>query len=147
MLVKTIEYADYDGNSQKETLYFNMTKVEIAAIQVRMNGKFIDHLKSLVKDGEIEEMFVIFRDLVLDAYGEKSSDGKRFYKTKELRDEFEASIAFSEIFAELMSDPKKVRIFTRSILPPDFQNIEIPENGDQSLIDDDASVPSLPANT
>ena len=48
MLVKTIEYIDYDGNPQKDTCYFNMTKAEIAAMQVRMNGKFIDYLKELV---------------------------------------------------------------------------------------------------
>lgn len=144
MLVKTIEYTDYNGNPQKDTLYFNMTKAEIAAMQVRMDGKFIDYLKELVDGNKIEKIFEYFRDIVLDAYGEKSEDGKRFYKTPELRKDFEASIAFSELFSELMTDAKKVSDFTRAILPPDFQNIELPEDV-KSL--DGASAASAPSTT
>lgn len=145
MLIKTIEYIDYDGNPQKDTCYFNLSKAEIAAMQVRMDGKFIDHLQDLVKGKHIEEMFHYFRDLVLDSYGEKSADGKRFYKRKEARDDFEYSIAFSELLTELMQDPQKVRAFTRSILPPDFQDIEIPENPDELINSNGASVSSLPS--
>lgn len=146
MLVKTIEYIDYNGNQQKDTCYFNLSKAEIAAMQVRMNGKFIDYLQSLVKGNKVEELFGYFRDIILDSYGEKSEDGKRFYKTAKMREDFECSIAFSELITELLQDTKKVRIFTRSILPPDFQNIEIPEDED-ILSSDVASTPSLPAAT
>lgn len=144
MLVKTVKYIDYDNNPQKDTLYFNMTKAEIGAFQVRMDGKFIDHLKDLVQGNKIEELFWFFRDFVLDAYGEKSSDGKRFYKTEEARKDFECSIAFSELFTDLMTDPNKVREFTRAILPPDFQNIDLPDNVTDS---DVTSVASLPSTT
>lgn len=142
MLTKTFQYTDYNGNSQIETLYFNMNKAEIAAMQVRMDGKFIDHIKDLVSGNKVEALFGFFKEVVLDSYGEKSEDGKRFHKSPEMRKDFEESIAFSELIAELMSDPKKVSSFTRSILPPDFQNIEIPEK-----IEDlnDSSIPSLPS--
>lgn len=146
MLTKTFEYTDYNGNLQKETLYFNMSKAEIAAFQVRMDGKFIDHLKSLVEGQKIEKLFGFFRDLVLDSYGEKSEDGKRFYKTPEMRRDFEASIVFSELITELMRGKQNVISFTRGILPPDFQNIEIPEDEDVVSFDD-ASIPSLPSGT
>lgn len=146
MLTKTFEYTDYNGNLQRETLYFNMSKAEIASMQVRMDGKFIDHLKSLVEGNKIEQLFEFFRDLVLDSYGEKSEDGKRFYKTPEMRKDFEVSIVFSELITELMQGKENVISFTRGILPPDFQNIEIPE--DQDVVSsDEASVPSLPANS
>lgn len=146
MIAKTIEYVDYNGNSQKETCYFNMTKAEIAAMQVRMNGKFIDHLKSLIDGHQVEDLFKYFRELVLDSYGEKSEDGKRFHKTPEMRNEFEESIAFSEMITELLQDPNKVRVFAKGILPPDFQNIEVP---DEMLINDGtvAPVASLPPTT
>lgn len=146
MLTKTFEYTDYNGNLQRETLYFNMSKAEIAAMQVRMDGKFIDHLKSLVEGKKIEELFGFFRDLVLDSYGEKSEDGKRFYKTPEMRKDFEYSIVFSELLTELMQAKRNVIAFTRGILPPDFQNIEIPE--DEDVISSDAtSISSLPSGT
>lgn len=144
MLTKTIEYVDYNGDKQIETCYFNMTKVEIAAMQVRMDGKFIDYLKSIINDGKVEEMFNLFRDLILDSYGQKSEDGKRFHKTPEMRKEFEESIAFSEVLTELMQDPKKVRRFTKGILPPDFQDIELPET-EELLKGDGSPIASLPS--
>lgn len=144
MLIKTFEYTDYNGDKQVETLYFNLNKAEIAAMQVRMDGKFIDHLKDLVEGNKIEALFGFFRDLVLDSYGEKSEDGKRFHKSPEMRQEFEESIPFSELIVELMESTEKVKTFTRGILPPDFQNVEIP---DEMISSDDASVPSLPAGS
>lgn len=146
MLIKTISYVDYDGNHQTDTCYFNMTKAEIAAMQVRMDGKFIDHLQELVKGNHVEALFGFFRDMVLDAYGEKSSDGKHFYKSPESRKEFEYSIAFSELLTELMQDKKAVSNFTRAILPPDFQNIELPESEDEAVVID-APIASLPPNS
>lgn len=142
MLVKTIEYIDYNGNPQKDPCYFNLNKAEIASMQVRMNGKFIDYLKDLVAGNQVEELFEHFRNIVLDSYGEKSEDGKRFIKTPEMRKEFEQSIAYSELIAELLQDTKKVRAFTRGILPPDFQNIEIPE---ETVSSDAAPISSVPA--
>lgn len=148
MLTKTFEYTDYNGNKQRETLYFNMNKAEIAGFQVRMDGKFIDHLKTLVEGKKIEELFGFFRDLVLDSYGEKSEDGKRFYKTPEMRKDFEASIVFSELIVELMQSKKNIVIFTRSILPPDFQNVEIPDDDEDEVISSDGtSASSLPSET
>lgn len=142
MLVKTFKYTDYNGNPQEETLYFNMTKAEIIAFQVRMDGKFIDYLKQLVSGNKVEELFGYFKEIVLNSYGEKSSDGKRFYKNDKMREDFEASIVFSELIADLMTDTKQVAAFTRAILPPDFQDIEIPTD----VIDSDGTpVASLPA--
>lgn len=143
MLTKTFQYTDYNGNSQIETLYFNMNKAEIAAMQVRMDGKFIDHIKELITGNKVEELFGFFRDVVLDSYGEKSEDGKRFHKSPEMRKDFEESIVFSELIAELMTNPKKVAAFTRAILPPDFQNIEIPDSMEELNA---ASAASLPSN-
>lgn len=144
MLTKTFEYTDYNGVKQVETLYFNMNKAEIAAMQVRMDGKFIDHIKELVNGNKVEELFGFFQELVLNSYGEKSEDGKRFHKTPEMREEFAESIAYSELIAELMTDPNRVKSFTRGILPPDFQNVEIPDSIEGLNA---ASAASLPSGT
>ena len=120
MLKKEVSYVDYDGNNVTETLYFNMTKTEIAAMQVRMDGKFIDYLQDLVKGNKVERLFHIFKDIVLDSYGKKSDDGRRFVKSKELRDDFEASIPFDNLMMELLQDSDKQSAFVRAILPPDM---------------------------
>lgn len=123
MIKRTFTYKDYDGKQQTDVCYFNMNKAEIATMQVRMDGKYIDHLKDLLAKEKIEELFHFFKDLVLDSYGEKSSDGKRFIKSAQMREEFEQSIVFSDLIVDLISSPEKMADFTKGILPPDFAEI------------------------
>lgn len=120
MLKKEVSYVDYDNNKRTDTIYFNMTKAEIAAMQVKMDGKYIDYLKDLVAGNHIEKLFNVFRNLVLDSYGVKSEDGRRFVKSAELRADFEASIPFSDMLVDLITDPDKMSAFTRAILPADM---------------------------
>lgn len=121
MLKKVVNYTDFDGNPVVETLYFNLNKSEIATLQVRMDGKFIDYLKDLVSGNRIEKLFHIFRDdILLGSYGKKSEDGRRFIKNQQLREEFESSLAFDAVFTELLTDPQKQSEFVREILPPDM---------------------------
>lgn len=121
MLRKEVTYTDFDGNEVKEVLYFNLTKSEIAALQVRMDGKFIDYLKDLVEGNHIEKLFQIFRDdILIGSYGKKSDDGRRFIKNQQLREEFESSLAFDAIFTEMLMNPEAQSAFTRGILPPDM---------------------------
>lgn len=131
MLIKKVSYMDYNGNGCEDILYFNMTKDEVISMQVKMDGKFIDHLQSLVAGEHIEELYSVFRNLVLDGYGERSADGKHFYKTPKAREEFSYSIAFSELMNELLTGDKEgISSFVRAMLPPDFQQIQasLPEN-------------------
>lgn len=120
MLKKEFTYTDYDGNAQHEIGYFNMTKAEIAAMQVKMDGKYIDYLQDLVAGNHIEKLFNIFRELVLDSYGKKSDDGKLFVKTPELRANFEASIPFSDMLINLISSGDEMSAFVKAILPADM---------------------------
>lgn len=138
MIKKTIQYIDLYGKNQEETHYFNLTKAEIAKLQVKGDGTFIDNLKKAAENGKVEQLFDFFHDLVRDSYGEKSEDGRRFVKTKEAQEEFESSIAFSELLTNLILDPKELSTFTRGILPPDWaaniQDIQVTgvDAGDQA---------------
>lgn len=120
MLPKTITYTDLNGNQQTETHYFNMTKAELGRMQVKMDGKYIEYLQSLVAGKKIEALYDFFYHLVLDSHGEKSEDGKRFLKNPESRYEFECSVAFSEILIDTIGDADKMSAFTKGILPPDM---------------------------
>lgn len=120
MLKKTITYTDLNNESQTETFYFNMNKAELGRMQVKMDGKYIDYLQSLVAGKKIEALYNFFYNLVLDSYGEKSDDGKRFVKSPEKRADFECSVAFSEILIDTIGDSDKMSSFTKGILPPDM---------------------------
>lgn len=40
MYKKTITYTDYDGNERTEDFYFNLTKAEIAEMELSAEGGF-----------------------------------------------------------------------------------------------------------
>lgn len=123
MLKRDITYTDFDGNSRVDTAYFHLSKTEIGRMQVKMDGKYIDHLKMLVSGQHVEELYDIFYNLVLDSYGEKSDDGTRFIKTPEKRAEFESSIAFDTLFSELITDMNKMADFTKKVIPADMTTV------------------------
>lgn len=120
MLKKEITYTDFNGNVRTDTDYFHLSKSEIGRMQVKMDGKYIDHLQMLVQGQHVEELYDIFYNLILDSYGEKSSDGTRFIKTPEKRAEFESSIAFDTLFSELIKDMDKMADFTKKVIPADM---------------------------
>lgn len=119
MVTKTVSYTDYNGNARTDTCYFNLTKAEIGNMQMRMNGTFIDYIQELAKKHRVEEMYHFVYDLILDSYGERDLEGFRFRKSKEMREEFEQSIAFGEVLMELLNDPEKLSDFVKKILPTD----------------------------
>lgn len=120
MVRKEISYTDFNGRSQKDIAYFNMNKAELGKLQMRENGTYIDRLQDLVARRKVEEMFNFVYNLILDSYGERDPEGRKFIKSKELRDDFEQSIAFSEFLMELVSNGDKLSDFITSILPPDM---------------------------
>lgn len=120
MLRKEISYTDYDGNPQKDVLYFNLNKAEVGKLQMRMDGKFIDYLQALIERKRIEALYDFFYNLLLDSYGEKDPSGKKFIKSKEIRDDFENSIAFSEALMDIIDNTENMSAFTKGILPADM---------------------------
>ncbi len=125
MLKKVFNYVDYDGNQVSETCYFALSKAEIINFQVRGNGTFIDNLKSLLENRDIEKLYDFFKELVLDSYGVKSEDGRRFKKTPEIREDFKYSIPYSELITELMTNEDKIAEFARGVTPFDLSEEDI----------------------
>ena len=58
-----------------------------------------------------------FKKLILMSYGEKSADGKRFIKSKELSEAFSQSEAYNKIFMEIVTDSKAAAEFANGIMP------------------------------
>jgi len=117
MLKKTITYVDYDGNERVEDFYFNLTKAEVAEMEMSEYGGLSNLLKKIVQEKDTKRIIEMFKDLILKAYGEKSPDGKRFVKNKELRDAFSQTEAYSELFMELASNAEIAAAFVNSITP------------------------------
>ena len=116
MLKKTITYTDYNGITRTEDFYFNLTKAEIMEMQLSTNGGLDVMIKKII-DSQDAPSIKIFKELILKAYGEKSDDGKRFVKSKEISEGFAQTEAYSQLFMELATDTDAASKFVNGIVP------------------------------
>lgn len=117
MLKKNIKYVDYDGNERTEDFYFNLNKAEVIELQLGTVGGLTKTLEKIVQEKDTSRIIEYFKTIILKAYGEKSADGRRFIKSQELRDAFEQTEAYSELFVELARDAKMAAEFINGVLP------------------------------
>lgn len=126
MLRKTIEFEDFNGNKQKKDYYFNLSKAELVEMQMGTKGGMAAKLQEIINAKDIPTITKTFKEIILKAYGEKSDDGLRFIKTDEMREAFEQTNAYSELFMELANDDEAAANFINAIIPKD-----IPEDHNQ----------------
>ena len=117
MLKKTVTYVDYNGVERTEDFYFNLSKAEVTEMELSVEGGFSKMLEEIVKSNDNARILELFKEMVLKAYGEKSADGRRFVKSKELAEAFSQTEAYSEIFMELAIDEKAAAAFVNGIMP------------------------------
>ncbi len=117
MLVKKIKYTDYNGVEKEEDFYFNLNKAELMELEIGTEGGFGEKIKTIVDAKDNAQILNTFKKLVLMAYGVKSEDGKRFIKSDKLREEFQQTEAYSELFMELATNADAASAFINGIVP------------------------------
>lgn len=117
MLKKTMTYVDYDGLERKEDFYFNLTRAEVAQMELSVNGGLKQFLENIIQLDDRPKIIEEFKKLITMSYGKKSPDGKRFMKSQEILDEFVQTEAFSDLFMELATDANSAAEFVKGILP------------------------------
>ena len=109
MLKQQVKYEDFDGNTQTETLYFNLNRMELISFQKRYGSENMEnYINKLIEEKQIEPMYDLLNDFVLTACGVKSEDGKRFIKNDEIREEFKQSLAYEALIEDFHDDSRKV---------------------------------------
>lgn len=121
MLKKRIKYTDYDGNQREEDFYFNLTKAEIAELELSTEGGLEQLISKIIDAKDTSQIIKFFKKIILMSYGEKSLDGKRFIKDEELTKEFTQTEAYSELFMELASDENAASNFINGIIPTELK--------------------------
>lgn len=119
MFKKTVTYEDYNGDTQTEDFYFNLTKVECLELEYGFGpGESLSgSIQTLINAKDMNTVIFTIKKVLLNAYGVKSPDGKRFIKNDEIRDAFEQSPAFEQIYWELVTDADKASEFIAGIVP------------------------------
>jgi len=121
MLKKVITYVDYDENERTETFYFNLSKAEVAELELSTTGGLSQWIEKIVASQDQKEIIALFKNIILKSYGEKSPDGKRFIKSEELSEAFSQTEAFSQLFMELATNAEAAAAFINAIVPHDVK--------------------------
>jgi hypothetical protein len=121
MISWPITFTTYNGEQLTETFMFNLSKAELIKMQFDVNGAFSQYIERITNERNLKQLGEEFTKLILNSYGKKSDDGRHFYKSEELRNEFAQSEAYSELLVQLLSDSDAAARFMKGILPADLQ--------------------------
>lgn len=121
MLKKTIKYVDYNDEEREEDFYFNLSKAELAEMELSTEGGLTETLNKISTTRNMPKLVQMFKGIILKSYGEKSPDGKRFIKSEELSTAFSQTEAYTQLFMELASDADAAAAFVKGIMPSDVR--------------------------
>lgn len=142
MLKKTISFEDLDGNTRTEDFYFNISKAEIAKMEITFpDGGFAAYLKRIGEpgpDGKPNAALIMdtFEDFIRKSVGRRHEDGVRFQKSTEITERFMESDAYSVFFMELVTDANKGLAFVKGIFPADLHEAMDEEAAKQPVFSD-----------
>ncbi len=130
MITENIKYTDYNGVEREEKFMFNLSKAELMELEMGTTGGLAERIQKIVEAQNAPEIINTFKEIILKAYGEKSADGKRFIKSKELSEAFSQTEAYSELFMKLAMDADAAAKFIKGIVPADIDTsgLKLPEN-------------------
>lgn len=140
MLKKQIKYTDYDGVVRNENFYFNLSKAELMDLELGTVGGLRQMMQNIIDKQDVPKIIDTFKMLIYKSYGEKSPDGRRFIKSKELSEAFMQTEAYSTLYMELISDGNAAAAFITGIVPADISGAineqKTEESGNVSLLSD-----------
>lgn len=121
MIKKTVTYKDLNGKERTESFYFHFFESEILEMELSVEGGFAERIQKIIDAKEQTKLLPIIKKFVLDAYGEKSEDGKQFIKNDEVRAKFSQCPAYSDIFMSLVMNDELAAEFVNGVVPEEMQ--------------------------
>lgn len=129
MIAKTITYKNFLDQEETDTFYFNMSKGELVKQQMSAINQqvesFQDKLEKIGKNLQGEALIAVVDEIILEGYGEKSTDGKHFVKIRngvKLAENFMSSGAYSELVVELCTKENAMADFINGLVPADLRD-------------------------
>lgn len=116
MRKETITYTDYNNVTRTEDFFFNLNEAELTALQYGVDGGLKEMLERIVKSNDNKQIMACFHELIAKSYGEKSPDGRRFIKSKELSEAFMQTEAYNELMLRFMTDANYSAGFINDVL-------------------------------
>lgn len=120
MITKVISFTDAFGVPRTERLYFHFTKTDILDLEFESETPLSEMMEKMKGDVEARDVIRMFKDVVGQAYGIKSPDGKKFLKNERIKEEFLSSEIFGEFMFSLASNPQEMAEFISALVPADM---------------------------
>ena len=122
MVKRTIKYTDFNGEQRVEDFYFNLTAAEVAKMEWSKNGGLSTFMKRIFDAKDITEITKVIDMMIMEAYGEKSDDGKYFVKGKdhEKARAFMETQAYSDFYFDLISRKGAMAQFFNELVPKEL---------------------------
>lgn len=117
MLKKTYTYKDYNGVERTESFYFHFTEAEILDMEMSAEGGFAERVQRIIDAKDQAALMKLIKKFVIDAYGVKSDDGRRFIKNEEVKTAFLECPAFSDIFMDMVTNDELAAEFVNGVIP------------------------------
>lgn len=115
MLKRNVIYTNFDGEEVTEELCFHLSKAELIQMEVEEPEGLEAKFKRVSTSNDGKLIISTMKDIILRSYGVR--DGNRFRKSPQIREEFESSEAFSELFMELATNAESAAAFIVGVLP------------------------------
>lgn len=115
MFKHNITYNDFNGEERNEDFYFHLSLPEVTRLEAEIGKPLDQYAKEVVANKDIKELLGFIEKLVLNSYGVKSTDGKSFRKSAEIREEFEFSQAYAELFEQVLTNPELAKKFGEGV--------------------------------
>lgn len=118
MIKQHVSYEDYEGNKVEKDLWFHLNRSDLAKLSLNYEKGLIEGLTELQKKGDKRAIAEFIDELLINAYGVRKPDSDVFLKTKEIREDFEYSLAHDEILMMLLGgDDDDIINFIVGIMP------------------------------
>jgi hypothetical protein len=139
VLTEEITFDDYNGDSQTETVHFQLSKSDLIDMEMNTAGGMENALKEVIKSKDNALIYQKFKWMMSKAYGVKTDDGRYFRKRPELWDDFTETPVYDAIMVRLFSDAEYAAKFFAGMMPSDMVD-KLPELG--SFVDATDSEPA-----
>lgn len=145
MLKRTITYNNFDNEEVTEEICFHLSKAELIQMEVEIPEGLEEHFKMVSESQDGKLIIKTMKDLILRSYGIR--EGNRFRKNAQIREDFESSEAFSELFMELATNGESAANFVVGIMPAnldaDIAKITAPASAEEVAPVDSQPMPIL----
>lgn len=116
MFMHKIEYTDFNGTERKEDFYFHLSVPEVTRLEAEVGEGLDTYVKKITANQEMKTLLDFLEKIILNSYGQKTSDGKSFRKSQGIREEFEYSQAYAELFEQMLTNPEFARKFAEGVI-------------------------------